>query len=203
MFGNSTLRRTSGFTLIDVLIVLAILGFAVLAVYPSFARSTSALRLELAARQVAGALHAARTYAIGRSANVAVKFRTAEDGTVTYALYRDGDGDGVLTRDIEAGTDREVWAPRRLDYLNDDIRVGIPKGRPPRHPGNPTRRLDRLDDPIRFNRSDLASFSPIGRATPGTIYLTDDYSHLVAVRTYHLTGKITILTYDAATETWE
>lgn len=202
MYRSSHLKRISGFTVIDILIVLAILGFAVVAVYPSFARSTSALRLDLAARQVAGALHAARSYAISRSANVAVKFYTDEDGTVTYALYRDGDGDGVLSRDIEDGKDPRVWAPRRLDYLNQDIRVGIPEGRPPRHPGNPRKRLDRLDDPIKFNRSDLASFSPIGRVTPGSIYLTDNHANLVVVRTYHLTGKITILNYDAKTETW-
>jgi len=202
MLGNTQIRRSAGFTLIDLLIVLAIAGFAVIAVYPSFARSTSVLRLELAARQVAGALHAARVYAITRSANVAVKFTTAEDGTVTYSLFRDGDGDGVLSRDIAAGKDPEVWRERRLDYLNQDIRVGIPAGRPPRHPGNPGRRLDGTDDPIKFNKSDLASFSPIGRATPGSIYLTDPYGHLVVVRTFHLTGKITILTYDARTETW-
>lgn len=195
-------RNPAGYTLIDVLIVLAILGLVAMVAYPPFVRTTSALRLELAAQQMAGALRAARTYAVRHSANVAVKFRTEPDATVTYALYRDGDGDGVLNRDIEAGDDPEVWAPRRLNYLNEDIRFGIPDGRPPRHPGNPSRRLDRLDDPIKFNSSDLASFSPIGRVTPGSIYLTDNYRHLMAVRTYHLTGKVTILTYDAETETW-
>ena len=200
---NSAKKSDLGFTLIDLLIILAILGLVFSLGYPPFMRTTSALRLEMAAQQVAGALHAARTYAIRHSADVAVKFRTGDDGTVTYALYRDGDGDGVRSRDIERGKDPVVWADRRLNYLNEDIRVGIPPGKPPRHPGSPSRRLDRLDDPIRFNRSDLASFSPLGRATPGTIYLTDNYRHLMAVRTYHLTGKIKVLTYDAESETWE
>lgn len=197
------IHDSSGYTLIDILIVLAILGFTALVIYPPFVRTTSALRLELAAQQMAGGLRLARAYAVRHNANVAVKFRTDDDGTMTYALYRDGDGDGVRNRDLESGVDPEVWAPRRLHYFNGSVRVGIPPGRPPRHPGNPARRLTRLDDPIKFNRSDLASFSPLGTATPGSIYLTDDYRHLVAVRTYHVSGKVTIVTYDEETETWQ
>lgn len=195
--------KSSGYTLVDILMVLAILGFAALVIYPPFVRTTSALRLKMAAQQMAGALRLARAYAIRHNANVAVKFRTDGDGTVTYALYRDGDGDGVRNRDLESGTDPEVWAPRQLHYFNGHVRVGIPPGRPPRHPGNPARRLTQTDDPIKFNRSDLASFSPLGTATPGSIYLTDGYRHLMAVRTYHVSGKVTILTYDEASETWK
>lgn len=200
-------RRThvgaSGYTLLDLLIVVAILGFVAAVIYPPFVRTTSSLRLQLAAQQMAGTMRLARAYAIRHNANVAVKFRTEDDGTMTYALYRDGDGDGVRNHDIESGNDPQVWAPRRLSYFNRDIRVGIPPGRPPRHPGNPARRLDRLDDPIKFNRSDLASFSPLGTATPGSIYLCDDYRHLMVVRTYHISGKVTILSYDETAETWQ
>lgn len=195
-------RKLSGFTLIEILLVLAILGFLFMAAYPAFIKSTSSLRLELAARQMQGALRAARSYAIRHSANVAVKFRYKADGAFTYALYRDGDGDGVHTNDILRGTDPEIWAPRPINYLSEDIRVAIPPGRPPRHPGNPRRRLDRTDDPIRFNASDMASFSPIGRVTPGSIYLSDAYRHLKAVRTYHLSGKVSVLTYNEREETW-
>lgn len=193
----------SGYTLLEILLVVAILGFVGLLVYPPFLRTTSSLRLQLAAQQMAGAMRLARAYAIRHNVNVAVKFRTEDDGTVTYALYRDDDGDGVRNDDLASGKDPEVWAPRRLQYFNGDVRVGIPPGRPPRHPGNPDRRLDRLDDPIKFNSSDLASFSPLGTATPGSIYLCDDYRHLVVVRTYHISGKVTILAYDEKTETWK
>ena len=82
------------------------------------------------------------------------------------------------------------------------VGFGFPPGPPPRDPGDPGRRLRGTDDPIRFNRSDLASFNPVGTATPGTIYLTDHYFHLAAVRVYPLSGKVTVLTYDAETELW-
>ncbi|MCB1009629.1 MAG: hypothetical protein KDB94_12155, partial [Acidobacteria bacterium] len=81
-------------------------------------------------------------------------------------------------------------------------RFGFPAGRAPRDPGSPGRRLDRLDDPIRFNRSDIASFSPLAGATPGTVYLTDGERRLVAVRVTGRTGRVRILAYDVATETW-
>lgn len=202
LFPKRLSSNNAGFTLIEILFVLAILGFLFVTAYPAFMKSTSSLRLEMAARQMQSSLRAARTYAIRHSANVAVKFRAEPDGTFTYALYRDGDGDGVRTDDIKKGTDPEVWAPRRINYLNEDIRVAIPPGRPPRHPGNPRRRLDRTEDPIRFNRSDMASFNPIGRVTPGSIYLSDAYRHLMAVRTYHLSGKVSVLTYNEREETW-
>ena len=62
--------------------------------------------------------------------------------------------------------------------------------------------MKRLDDPIRFNRSDLASFNPRGTATPGTIYLTDGLRHLAAVRVNNRSGKISVLYYDPEEEVW-
>ncbi|HEX9735600.1 MAG TPA: GspH/FimT family pseudopilin [Thermoanaerobaculia bacterium] len=193
----------AGYTLLDALMVVAILGFVAATIYPPFVQTTSSLRLKMAAQQIAGAMRLARAYAIRHSANVAVKFRVGDDGAVTYALYRDGDGDGVRSNDLESGKDPEVWPPRRLHYIGGSVRVGIPPGRPPRHPGNPDRRLDQLDDPIKFNSSDLASFSPLGTATPGSIYLSDAHRHLMAVRIYHVSGKVTILAYDETSETWQ
>ncbi len=108
-------KKTSGYTLIELLTAVAILGLVVVFIAPPVFRTTGALRLELAAEQLAGVFRAARLYAIRHSANVAVKFSTEADGAVSYALYRDGDGDGVRTRDIEAGKDPVVWAPRRVE----------------------------------------------------------------------------------------
>lgn len=201
-FRRSSRQPTDGFSLIEILLIVAILGLVAAVGYPPFARTTSALRLELAAEQAAATLQAARIYAVRHRAKVAVKFHTDDDGTVTFALYRDGDGDGVRKNDIATGRDPEVWAPRRVTYLDHTIRFGFPEGQLPRHPGHSDRRLERRDDPIRFNRSDMASFNPLGTATPGSIYLTDHYGHLVAVRVYHLSGKISVLTYDAENEVW-
>ncbi len=191
----------SGFNLIELLLYLAVFTLISFLAAPSFFNMVSGLRVELAADEMAAVLHRARFDAVRFNANVAIKFRTEEGGTVTYGLYRDGDGDGVLTEDIESGDDPQMRAPQPLGHFGQRIRFGFPDGPAPRAPGS-RRRLDRLHDPIRFNRSDLASFSRRGTATPGTIYLTDGLRHLAAVRVNNHTGKITILHYDRDSETW-
>jgi prepilin-type N-terminal cleavage/methylation domain-containing protein len=150
-------RGAAGFQLLEVLVVLAIVGLVASLGAPGLLRLTGALRVGLAANELVGVLRTARSRAILMSARVGVKFRVEEDGRVSYALYLDGDNDGVRSRDIEAGTDPQIAPPRALAHLGRDVRFGFPPGEPPRDPGDPRRRLDRLHDPIRFNRSDLAS----------------------------------------------
>ncbi len=201
---NATFRcplACGGWTLIEILAVMAILAIVSALTVPALLDLAGNLRLRVAAQRVAGTLRAARSYAVRHNAKVAVKFHTEDDPT-TFALYRDGDRDGVRNTDILDGTDPEVWPRRRLNYLPGDVRIGFPPGRPPRHPGNPRRRMTRLDDPVRFNRSDLASFSPIGTATPGSIYLTDARHRLAAVRVNNVSGKVTVLVYDQEKDAW-
>ncbi len=193
----------AGINLIEIMLVLAITGLVAVIAIPPLHHWSRGLRVEMAARQIASTMHLARVHAIRYSTNVGLKFRTDETtGELTFALYRDGDGDGVLNRDITSGVDLEVWPPRPLSQFGDGVRIGFPPGPPPRNPSSPSRRLDRLHDPIRFNRSDLAVFTPLGTATPGSIYVTDGYLHLAAVRTYHRSAKIMVVTYDREDETW-
>jgi prepilin-type N-terminal cleavage/methylation domain-containing protein len=191
-----------GFNLVELISALAILACLLGIGAPPLLRSSGDLRLHLAAEEMAAVLRLARIYAVRHSANVAVKFRTAQDGAVTYTLYRDGDGDGVLNRDIDAGVDPQVAPPQRLTQLGRGFGFGFPPGPAPRDPGSPQRRLDDLDDPIRFNDSDLASFSPLGTATSGSLYLTDGVKRLAAVRVFNRTGKVRVLTYDSEKEVW-
>ena len=191
-----------GFQIVDLAVSLAVMGLVLILGAPPLLRTTADLRLHLAAHDLVSVLRLTRAYAIRHSANVAVKFRTAKDGTVTFALYRDGDGDGVLSRDIDTGTDPQVQAPRRLAHLGRGFGFGFPPGPPPMDPSSPRQPMDRLDDPIRFNQSDLASFDPLGTATPGTLYLTDRRSRLAAVRVTSRTGRIRVLRYDSRARVW-
>lgn len=151
---------------------------------------------------MATALRLAQSEATRRAANVGIKFVVEPDDGVTFRLYRDGDGDGVRSADIASGADPALWGPRRMVHLGAHVRFGFPPGRPPRDPADPRRRLDRLDDPIRFNRSDIASFSPLGESTPGSAYLTDSERNLAAVRLFGRTGKTKVLVYQPESETW-
>lgn len=191
-----------GVTLVETLVALALAALLLTLGLPHLVRAAGGVTLRLAADEVMGALRETRVVGLRLGAYVGAKFRTGEDGGVTYTLYRDGDGDGVRSADIDAGVDPPVGPPRRLAHFGAAARLGFPPGAAPRDPGSPGRRLDRLDDPIRFNRSDIASFSPLEGATPGTVYLTDGARRLVAVRVTGRTGRVRILAYDPDEESW-
>lgn len=195
-------HHQQGFQLTELTIVVAILGLAAALTVPNLFGSTAEQRVLLGASELAGALQLARHTAVKMSANVGIKFRTAADESVTFTLYQDGDGDGVLSADIAAGTDPAIGLPRRLSALGPGVGFGFPPPPAPVDPSDPHRRLTRLDDPIRFNQSDIASFSNLGAATPGTVYLTDRREELVAVRVFNRTGRVRILVYDREEERW-
>jgi type II secretory pathway pseudopilin PulG len=190
-----------GFQLTELTIVFALLACMMLLGAPDLLRGSGDLRLRLAADELVGVLRLARSWAVRNDANVAVKFRTAPDGTVTFTLYRDGNGNGVLTADINSGKDPQVEPARRLSNFGRGIGFGFPPGPPPTDPGSPGHRLT-PGDPIRFNSSDLASFSPLGTSTPGSLYLTDGVNRCAVVRLANRAGTVRILLYDAAKQVW-
>lgn len=193
---------SAGFSLLEILVVLAVSVALAALLTPPLLSLTALLRTRLAATEVVAALRQAQAWAVRHDARVAVKFRRSADGRVTFGLYRDGDGDGVRSRDIETGVDPPVEPPHPLLHLGRAIRFGFPPGPMPSDPGDPRRRLGRPEDPIRFNRSDLASFSPLGGSTPGSIYVTDGRRELFVVRVLGRTGRIRMERYDRDRDTW-
>ncbi len=195
-------HRNGGFTLLGLAITLTLSLYLVrLSILP-IRNWYGAERVKMASVQIEGAFHLARLWAIQHQRNVAVKFNTERNGRVWVHLYGDGDGDGVRNKDIDAGIDPEVKGPQQLGYFGDNVGFGFIPGHAPRDPSNPNQRLDRLEDPIRFNRSDLAAFSALGTATPGTVYISDRRRHLAMVRVTGTTGRIRIRTYDLEGDRW-
>lgn len=189
--------------MVELLVALAIFALVAGLTVPSILRISGQLRLRAAAEEVVGAMRLARALAVRRCANVALKFRPRPDGHATYALYRDADGDGVLNRDIDLGVDPEIAPPQRLEQIGSQVRFGFPPGRLARDPASPGRWVRNGDDPIRFNNSNLASFSALGTATPGTVFLTDGQRGLAAVRVTGRTGKVKVVVYDFEEEVWK
>jgi type II secretory pathway pseudopilin PulG len=184
-------------------VALTILGTLIFLSLPPFLRITGDLRLRLTANEVMGILRAARSFAIRHGANVAVQFKSSPEGAILYALYRDGDGDGVLTKDIAKRVDPAVQPPHSLDQAGGrSARLGFPPGLRVRDPGSPGKWLTTAD-PIRFNSSDLASFGPLGTSTPGSLYLTDGHSRLAVVRVLGRTGRVRVMAYDFVRQVWQ
>lgn len=193
---------SAGFTILELAVVLVLVGLSAGLLIPPLVNWSSKSRVHSAAAEVVGTLRLARTYAMRHGVPVAVKFDTSSRvGAVFFALFKDEDGDGVRNVDIERGVDRRLTHWRRLSTFGPRVGFGFPPDMRPRDPGSPTHRLDRLDDPIRFNRSDLASFGPLGTSTPGSLYISDG-KHLMVVRVLGLTGRVRVLQWDQPRDRW-
>ena len=199
----------AGVTLLEVVFVLAVLALMSTLALPMILQATARVRVDLAAHEVLGTLRMARQLAIQHSSHVGVKFfevanddpREEGSAAVTFQLYLDGDGDGVRNDDLRSGVDPPLGPLRRLTHVGRFVRFGFPPDISPTHPST-GRALGRLEDPIRFNRSGIASFSPIGSATPGTVYLTDGTRFLVAVRVWNRSGRSGIVRFDPDRREW-
>jgi len=108
--------------------------------------------------------------AVRSAAYTAIRFERRDDGSVWYAVYQDGDADGVRSADILSGRDHLVSGPFPLSGGAPGVRVGINPG----IPALPPEHGELSGDPVRFGVSDILSFSPMGTATPGTFYLAGD-----------------------------
>lgn len=194
--GHSLNRGTS---FVELIVVLALAATLLAATVIGAFQLREALSVRSAAAELASTFFRARTYALTRGVAVALKFRK-DGGRYEWALYRDGNGNGVRTSEIASGVDRSLALA--VPWSRSDVRPGILRGTPVPDPSSPGSPLDRLDDPIRFNNSDLCSFSPVGECTPGSIYLWDGRDRMAVVRVFGRSAKIRTLYYFRGEKDW-
>jgi hypothetical protein len=178
----------------------AIVGTLAALAVPGAAHLQASVSVRSAAAEVSSAFTIARTYAVRRGVTVGLKFRKNGD-RYEWALYRDGNGNGIRTSEISRGIDPPVGLS--LPWSRHDVRPGILKGIPVPDPSHPGQALDGLDDPIRFNSSDICSFSPVGESTPGSVYLWDGRDRMAVVRVYGRSAKIRTLYYRRGEGAWK
>jgi type IV fimbrial biogenesis protein FimT len=90
----------SGFTLVEVMIVLAVIGVLAGLAAPSLLNTLPGLRVNGASRQVLADLRMARTQAVEKGKSVVVKFHVDSTGSSsagTYVLAFDNNADNDLT----------------------------------------------------------------------------------------------------------
>lgn len=197
--GPGLSSSATGFSVVELVAALGIAGALLAATAAGTFQLQSALAVRSAAAEVAAAFFRARAYALARGVAVALKFRR-DGGRYEWALYRDGNGNGVRTAEIASGVDRSLAFS--IPWSRSDVRPGILRGTRVPDPAAPGRDLDRLDDPIRFNDSDICSFSPLGESTPGSIYLWDGRDRMAVVRIFGRTAKIRTLYYFRGESDW-
>jgi type II secretion system GspH-like protein len=158
-------------------------GFAVPQVLVALDRQTA----WAAARYLAARMAVARSHAVMRSANVALRF-TTDRGDVMFQMFLDDNHNGVRSLDIGSHVDRELDAPTRLSELFPGVVIGIS--------------TELGTDPVKIGTTNLLSFTPLGTATPGTIYVRGRDGLQLAIRITGATGRARLLRYVPRTREW-
>lgn len=187
----------SGYSLVELVCVMAIVGTLSAMTVPGFLATLDDLRAMGAARYVAARLQRARMEAVARSSNVALQFVSTADG-YAYGVYVDGNGNGIRTADIQHGIDRELMPPEHLPALFNGVDFGVLPGLPPVDSGSSPPGAD----PIKLGSSNILTFSPIGTASPGSLYLLGRRGAQYVVRVSGETGRARVLKFDPAVRRW-
>ena len=185
----------AGVSLAELVIALAI-GFVLVAfTVPTTAATIDAGRVNAAASGMASRFRLTRLDAVSRGRSTALVFDQVGARWV-FRVCADGNGNGIRRSEIQSGTD--VCAADSIDVqaLYPGVRVDVdatlrgPSGEPP------------SADPVRFGSSNMASFSPLGSCTAGTLFLRSPMGQQYAVRIAGATGRTRVLRYDSAAGIW-
>jgi hypothetical protein len=96
----------------------------------------------------------------------------------------DGNGNGIRRADIQSGIDRRTRGPWLLSSVFPGVRYGSsPGGAGPLFPS------------LRIGRSRVISFSPIGKSTSGSLFLSNEYGQIASVVVFGITGRVRCARY--------
>jgi Tfp pilus assembly protein FimT len=174
--------------MLEILMTLTLVALVFGTALPQLLSARERMRTVAAARYLASRMALARTEAAARGASVALRFQDGPLG-VAFAVYQDGNRNGVLAGDIADGTDRLVHPAVRLGDEFPGVRIALAPDTP-------------AEEAVQLGRSDILSFSPDGTSTSGTIHVLGSDGVQWGVRVLGATGRTRVLRYDAAARTW-
>jgi type II secretory pathway pseudopilin PulG len=195
MSTHRSVDRASGFTVVELLFVLALGATLVSVAVPSTQDAVDAMRTAGAARYIAARLMGARIDAISRSACVALRFE-ASGSDYTFRFYADGNGNGIRSADIAAGIDTPFGETNKLDRRFAGVVFGLMNGYPD---------ADQVEgtgaDGVRIGPTALLTMSPDGTATGGTLYVHGRRAQY-AVRILGTSGRVRVLELRTEARKW-
>ena len=179
--GSAGSRSGRGYTLVELLVVLSIATILLATALPRAASMIHERRLRGAALHLRSLLRHTRARAAAEGRYIGIVFDESEYGPV-YAIYADGNDNGIRRADIRRGVDVRLGEPYRLSDTYPGVRYGsLPQGvSEPFFPG------------LRIGRSKIVSFSPIGHCTTGTLFLSNEYGLVYAVVVLGSTGRVRV-----------
>lgn len=186
-----------GYSLLELLVCVSLILIVSAMAIPITWSSVEYSRASAAARYVSSRLALNRMEAVKRNAFVALRFEPRGDEFV-LSTYIDGNHNGVRRVDLASNIDTRYGSPVGLDTLFSGVTFGLYPNVTPVTPG------DSLadGDPVRIGRSEFLSFSPLGSATAGTLYIRGRGRQQFAVRVLGATGRVRILRFDFHNRRW-
>jgi Tfp pilus assembly protein FimT len=197
IFPPRTRATARGAALIDVICGCAVMLTVLSISIPNLLAMRERDETRLAARHVAARLQRLRLEALKRNRAVALRLDPHDLGRAD--AYVDGDSDGVLQSDVNAGIDRLMPGEARLTQGFDGVAVAIAHDVPDPD-GSGT--LVAGSDPIRIGSSNFVTFSPVSSSTSGTVYLAGQGGSQVCVRILGATGRMRVMWFDRGQQSW-
>ena len=185
-----------GTSLVEVLIATAVALILGAISVPALNARRGSLHAAGAARHVASLVQATRAEALKRGVHVAMVFRSSSEG-YRFAMFADGNYDGVRSADMAAGTDRQVSAWVRIGDQFPGTAFGIVPG-----VADPDSGSSLSGSPLKLGGSSMLSFGPAGGATSGTLYVRGPADQQYAVRLLGATGRSRLLRFDFGERRW-
>ena len=185
-------------TLVDTLVSLGVLVVLAGLSAPLMSTAREEAHVIAAARYLSAQAMLARSRAVQHGSAVGLRFERDGAGGYRHALYLDGDSDGIRQADVASGVDRPLGPHQRLSDAYPLVRFELDPALPSVS-GGPA---GGNSDPIRFGVSDTVTFSPLGTATSGSLYLRGRSGHQCALRVLGATGRMRLLCYHAGDRVW-
>ena len=190
-------RETLGYSMVELAVVVGLTMTATATAVPRILAGFDEARVAGAAHYLSGRFYDTRIEAVTRSTEVALRF-TATNAGYVYAVYVDGNGNGVLARDIQRNIDRQLHSPEQLCSQFSGVDFGTLPGLPAIDAGSPAPG----NDPIRFGASNMVSFSAMGTSSSGTLYVKGSGKAQYAIRLVGATARVRIFRFDSRSRKW-
>lgn len=190
--------RANGAALIDIVVATSLIVVMAAIAVPVLGGTIERERTVVGAQYLAGQLLRARLESLKRARAVAVRLEVVGERT-KLRLFADGNGNGVLQRDIDRGIDPPLMPAGWLDEQARDISLRVNQAVSDVSSGAA---LEPGDDPLRIGNTALLTFSPLGSATSGTLYIAAPRGPQIAIRVFGATGRVRVLMFDARTRQW-
>lgn len=198
--GDGQWRGQLGFSLAEMAALTVVVAIVAVVAVPNLGEANRAAALAGAAGRLRGLMFRCRAIAIMNQRSTGLVFERRPDSSWRCYIAADGDGDGILRRDIESSTDPIL--SEVLEFAPNTAGLGILHGEYIPDPSGRGRLSGNLDDPVRAGRGDIITFTPQGHATPCSVYLTDHRARMRVLRIYGGTGRVISLVWRKGWPQW-